>query len=49
MPVIMYEEGGREDVTSTGRINFVGRIGGQAFGDAALEKGSDVSSIGGDE
>ena len=49
MPVIMHEEGGCKDVTSTRRINFMGRIGRKAFCDAVLEEGSTVSSIGGDE
>jgi len=45
MPVIIDEEGRGKDVTSTSRINFVGRIGRKAFGDAVLEEGSAVSSI----
>ena len=49
MPVIMHEEGGCKDVTSTRRINFMGRIGRKAFCDAVLEEGSAVSSIRGDE
>ena len=49
MPVIIDEEGGCKDVTSTRRINFVGRIGRKAFCDAMLEESSAVSSIRGDE
>ena len=49
MSVIMHKEGSSEDITCTGRINFVGRISGKTFGDATLQEGGAVSSISGDE
>ena len=49
MPVIMDEEGRGKDISSTRRINFLGRIGRKVFCDTMLEEGSTVSSIGSNE
>src|SRR6266487_4364393 len=49
MPMKMYKEGGGEDISSSGGVNFVGGIGGEAFGNAMLEEGSAMATVGGHE
>jgi hypothetical protein len=47
--VVVGEEGCSEDITGTGGIDLLGRIGGETAGVAVLEKGGSLTAIGGDE